>query len=258
MSKNVRSSKASISTDELCGRLRREQRLFDHETPMQLEFHMWVRSAIRRLEEPHTPADARQVFEEWLVYRAPFVRPLKERLLPWRWGKNLAPVPAELRLVDTGGVHQPLYRAACRLIELADPDLGGLYDEDAEAIAAAIRSMRTDVVVPGHLGQVFTIAAAIAAEAGRSEDVDAALQQVAADRRAAEPAWTVSGISAAVAPALERAREAAQAAIDGGMVVSTVSRRDRVLAMTDEERSRAGLFIFAPSQYLAAHDADES
>ena len=72
-------SKTSITTDELCGRLRREQRLFDHETPMQLEFHMWVRSAIRRLQEPHTPADARQVFEEWLVYRAPFVRPLNER-----------------------------------------------------------------------------------------------------------------------------------------------------------------------------------
>ncbi|KXO95853.1 hypothetical protein AXK56_16720 [Tsukamurella pulmonis] len=181
-------SKSTITTDELRGRLSCERRLFAHDTPMQCEFHVWVRSAIRRLEEPHTPAEARQVFEEWLVHRAPFVRPLKERLLPWRWGKNLAPLPSGLRLVDTGG----------------------LYEEDLDAV----------------------------------------------ERRLALS--VVDSLQVAVAPGIEIAREAAQAAIDGdSRSGSTVSKRDRVLAMTDEERARAGVFIFDPSRYRAGRDADD-
>lgn len=88
-------------------------------------------------------------------------------------------------VLTAGGVDRrhPAYLAAAAVAGLAHPDLDGLYDLDAEQIAAALPTILRSAFIPGQLGELFEIAAAIAAHAEWTEDIPGALQAVAAAQR---------------------------------------------------------------------------
>ena len=86
-------------------------------------------------------------------------------------------------LARGGPRRHPAYVAAAQLVDLARPDYEGLYDVDAAEIAEALPTIRRGASIPGQLGELFAIAAAIADRAELTEDIQGTLQEVAADYR---------------------------------------------------------------------------
>lgn len=92
---------------------------------------------------------------------------------------------AKAALTGGGSRRHPAYIAAAQLADLADPNLHGLYDLDATEVAEALPTIRR-AHIPGQLGELFAIAAAIAERAEFTEDIQGALQEVAAEYQARE------------------------------------------------------------------------
>jgi len=104
-----------------------------------------------------------------------------------------------LRRRVTPAHRHPAHDAAALLAQLSDAHYGGIYDEDAAVVAAALRTIRRHVEIPGQLGELFMIAAEIAERADEILRIDddgqvvdsptyadlmAALREIAA-----EPGW---------------------------------------------------------------------